>query len=195
MLMFTQEKNPLLKTKVMSILKFFVPIICYSLKLRANSWFSIINKNVSCITFLPKENEIVLPGENLSRDETIGEEDEKSESRQSGSVVLIISPEPSIRMLSPEPIELPPEFSSMKYSELNKVMLSMSSCGNEEDDTDSEDDDVFGSMEEEDKFDGSSDDDKMFIHNMKEEGKRQILKDVFLTSTYHPKGIYILYNY
>ena len=64
-----------------------------------------------------------------------------SESSYSGGTFLVESPEPSIRLLSPRPSALPREYSNMKYSQLNKIILSMSSADvneEEDDDTDSE---------------------------------------------------------
>ena len=69
---------------------------------------------------------------------------ERSDSfNSSGSAVLILSPEPGIRMLSPEPPELPREFSNMKYPLLNRTILSMSSDINDEDEESIEDEEDF----------------------------------------------------
>ena len=81
----------------------------------------------------------------------IDEPSDESESDLGNSEILIESPEPSIRMVSPEPQELPKELSNMVYSELNKVILSMSSDINDnEDDEEKEDDNVFRLEKEED---------------------------------------------
>ena len=54
-------------------------------------------------------------------------------------------------MVSPEPQELPKELSNMVYSELNKVILSMSSDINDNEyDEEKEDDNVFRLEKEED---------------------------------------------
>ena len=63
--------------------------------------------------------------------------------KSSGSAVLILSPEPGLRMLSPEPPELPREFSNMKYPLLNRTILSMSSDINDEDEESIEDEEDF----------------------------------------------------
>jgi hypothetical protein len=63
-------------------------------------------------------------------------------------------------MVSPEPSALPREFSNMKYSQLNKIILSMSSDVNEEDDdTDSEPRIVSGLTGEEKSENDSYEDD------------------------------------
>ena len=87
-------------------------------------------------------------------------EDEQSENFHNRSIILVESPEPSIRMVSPEPSALPREFSNMKYSQLNKIILSMSSDVNEEDDdTDSEPRIVSGLTGEEKSTNDSYEDD------------------------------------
>ena len=83
---------------------------------------------------------------------------ERSDSfNSSGSAVLILSPEPGIRMLSPEPPELPREFSNMKYPLLNRTILSMSSDINDEDEESIEDEEdfVFCSSEKGDHIEDS----------------------------------------
>ena len=61
-------------------------------------------------------------------------------------------------MLSPEPIELPFEFLNMKYSQLNKVILSMSSHGGSED-TDTDEEKTFRSVDEGDAFESPFEED------------------------------------
>ena len=52
-------------------------------------------------------------------------------------------------MISPEPPQLPPELSNMVYSEINKVILSMSSdINDDEKDGEDFDDNVFKSVRE-----------------------------------------------
>ena len=81
----------------------------------------------------------------------IDDPSDENESDLENSEILIESPEPSIRMVSPEPQELPKELSNMVYSELNKVILSMSSDINHNDDEEEkEDEDVFRLEKEED---------------------------------------------
>ena len=87
-------------------------------------------------------------------------ESEKSASFHSRSTHLVESPEPSIRMVSPEPSALPREFLNMKYSQLNKIILSMSSDVNDDDDdTDSEPRNVSGLTGEIKSANDSSEDD------------------------------------
>ena len=54
-------------------------------------------------------------------------------------VALNQSPESSIRMLSPEPLELPPELSALKYPQLNKAILLMQAAAADDSEDDSED--------------------------------------------------------
>ena len=83
---------------------------------------------------------------------------DENESDLGNGEILIESPEPSIRMVSPEPQELPKELSNMVYSELNKVILSMSSDINDnEDEEEKEDDNVFRLEKEEDDTFNDSD--------------------------------------
>ena len=108
-------------------------------------------------------------------DQDIGDdsESEKSGSFHSHSLNLVESPEPSIRMVSPEPTALPFEFSNMRYSQLNKIILSMSSDVNdEEDDTESETRDVSGFEEEEKSSNDPFDD-----NNFDEEAVKRSSKD------------------
>ena len=73
-------------------------------------------------------------------------------------------------MLSPEPIELPFEFLNMKYSQLNKVILSMSSHGGSED-TDTDEEKTFRSVDEGDAFESpfeEDDDDELTKANKRD---------------------------
>ena len=124
-------------------------------------------------------------------DDAVSEKSESSET--SGSLNLILSPEPSIKMSSPEPTQLPPEFLSMNYSQLNKTILSMSSGLNDkESDSDSTEENVFGSMENEGNFEDFSDDEQN-VSSLKKEEEEQHERfedtDTFLDSVLKPKGI------
>ena len=82
-----------------------------------------------------------------------GTQSDKDVSEDDNNKLVIESPESSIRMISPEPPELPLEFSNMVYSEINKVILSMSSDINDDDEEDGEDsaENVFKSVREEEE--------------------------------------------
>ena len=81
-----------------------------------------------------------------------GTQSDKDVSEDDNNKLVIESPESSIRMISPEPPELPLEFSNMVYSEINKVILSMSSdINDDEKDGEDTDENVFKSVREEEE--------------------------------------------